>query len=275
MSCLSNNFDAQAAGKFPSEAHISPPHRPAYNEAMDVQGKIALVTGASRRLGRAIALELAQAGADMVVHYGHAADQARHTAEEIRAMGRRAEPVQADLAEPDQIVAMFARIAETFGRLDVLVNCAGVYNRTPIDTLSPQQWDAELAVNARGPALCIRHAAAMMDGGGAIVNITDIAAEKPWPAYPAYCASKAALRALTQSCAKALAKRNIRVNAVAPGAILWLEETTQQQRDRVLAQVPMKRIGTADDIAAAVRFFVQQDYITGQTLRVDGGWHMG
>ena len=155
------------------------------------------------------------------------------------------------------------------------MNNAAVYHRTPIDTLTAAQWDAAQAVNARAAALCIRHASALMGDGGAIVNITDIAAGKAWGGYPAYCASKAALTALTKSCAKALAGRNIRVNAVAPGAILWDAASNDRTRQRVLAQIPMKRTGTPEDIAAAVVFLATQDYITAQTLRVDGGWHMG
>ena len=190
-------------------------------------------------------------------------------------MGRRVEVFQADLAQPDEIAAMFERVGAAFGRLDVLVNNAAIYNRTPIETLTGDQWDAEQAVNARAPALCIRYASALMSDGGAIVNITDIAAGKAWGGYPAYCASKAALTGLTRSCARALAGRNIRVNAVAPGAILWDEATDEATQKQVLAQVPMKRAGRPEDIAAAVAFLAEQDYITAQTLRVDGGWTMG
>ena len=242
---------------------------------MELEGKSALVTGGAVRLGRAIVLELARRGADIALHFGRSAEAAEQTAGLVRQIGRRVEVFQADLSQPDDIAAMFQRVAAAFDRLDVLVNSAAVYNRTPIDELTAEQWDAEHAVNARAPALCIRYASALMTGGGAIVNITDIAGGKAWGGYPAYCASKAALTALTASCARALAGRNIRVNAVAPGAILWdagADEATQQQ---VLAQVPVKRCGTPDDVAAAVAFLAEQDYITAQTLRVDGGWYMG
>lgn len=242
---------------------------------MELDGHVALVTGGGVRLGRAIVLELARCGADIALHFGRSADQARQTADEVRAAGRRAELFQADLARPEEIEGMFDGVAAAFGRLDVLVNNAAVYHRTPIDTLTAAQWDAAQAVNARAAALCIRYASALMGGGGAIVNITDIAADKAWGGYPAYCASKAALTALTKSCAKALAGRNIRVNAVAPGAILWDAASDEDTRRKVLAQVPMKRTGTPQDIAAAVVFLARQDYITAQTLRVDGGWHMG
>ncbi len=242
---------------------------------MDLDGHVALVTGGAVRLGRAVVLALARRGADIALHFGRSADEARVTADEARSAGRRVEIFQADLACPRQIEDMFARIAEAFGRLDVLVNNAGVYTRTPIDELTADQWDAAQAVNARAAALCIRYASALMTDGGAVVNVTDIAAEKGWGGYPAYCASKAALTGLTKSCARALAGRNIRVNAVAPGAILWDETTDEGRQQKVLAQIPMKRTGTPEDIAAAVTFLATQDYITAQTLRVDGGWHMG
>ena len=244
---------------------------------MILNGKTALVTGAAKRVGRAVALSLARTGADVVVHYNRSEDDARATAKMIADFGRRAELISADLACPDQIEAMFAVIGEKFGDSDrplaVLVNNASVYDRTPIAALTADQWDREMAVNARGPALCIRHAIPLMPPGAAIVNITDISAENPRAALPAYCASKAALLALTKSAAKALAP-DIRVNAVAPGAIMWEENISKDQKRHVLAQVPMKRTGRPEDVAAAVVFLCQNEYITAQTIRVDGGWSM-
>lgn len=231
-----------------------------------------MVTGGGCRLGRVIALALGRCGADVVLHYGRSELEAQKTADEIRPMGRQVELVQADLSRPDEIESMFARLAESPGRIDVLVNNAAIYSPTPIETLTADQWDRFQAVNARAPALCIRYAIPLLNDGGAIVNITDIGSEKAWAGYPAYCASKAALQALTKSCAKSLTGRNIRVNAVAPGAILWKEETSDEQRRKVIEQIPMKRTGEPEDVAAAVVFLAQQDYITGQTLRVDGGW---
>ena len=241
---------------------------------MLLEGRIALVTGAAKRVGGAIALSLAQAGADLAIHYRSSEAEATETADAIRALGRRAELFQADLADPPQIESLFAAIGEAYGRLDVLINSAAVYHRTPLESLTAEQWDLEMAVNARAPALCIRHAMPLFVDGGAIVNITDIAAEKGWAGYPAYGPSKAALQSLTKTAAKALAKRNIRVNAVAPGAILWQGESEALQQ-RVIDQIPLKRPGSPADIAAAVTFLATSDYITAQTLRVDGGWHMG
>lgn len=242
---------------------------------MELPGKIALVTGGAKRVGRAISLALARAGAELAVHYHHSADEAKAAAKEIRGLGRRCELFDADLSNPAQIEAMFAAVRGAYGRLDVLVNSAAVYHRTSIETLTPEQWDAELVVNARAPALCIRHAIALMPAGGAIVNIADIAAERGSPGYPAYCASKAAVLGLTKSTARALAGRAIRVNAVSPGVAVWPPDISEERKAMVLAQVPMKRAGTPEDIAAAALFLLRQDYITGQNLRVDGGWHMG
>jgi NAD(P)-dependent dehydrogenase (short-subunit alcohol dehydrogenase family) len=243
--------------------------------AMELQGKTALVTGASRRVGRAICLGLARAGADLAIHHNHSELEAQALAEEVRQLARRADLFRADLADPAQIEAMFAKLHASPGRLDVLVNNAAVYHRTPIDSLTAEQWDAELAVNARAAALCIRHAIALMPDGSAIVNITDIGAERGSASFPAYAASKGAVLALTKTTARALAPRGIRVNSVAPGVAIWPEGITEERKARVLAQVPLRRPGTPEDIASAVVFLLQQDYITGQDLRVDGGWHMG
>ncbi len=225
-------------------------------------------------MGRTIALALAGEGCDVAVHFHRSTDQARQTVEQIRAAGRRAELFHADLTAPTQIAAMFEDVEKCFGRLDILVNNAAVYHPTPIASLTAEQWDTELAVNARAPALCIRHAAERMAEGGVIINIVDIAAEKARASYLAYCASKAALLAVTKSAAKALAP-NIRVNAVSPGAALWAEDSTSQECQKVLSQIPMRRLGCPADIAAAVVFLARADYITGQNLRVDGGWHTG
>ena len=241
---------------------------------MEITGKIALVTGAARRVGRTTALALAHRGADVVIHYGRSAGDANALADEIKALGRRAIALAADLADPSQIEALFAAVSSQWGRLDILVNNASIFTRTPLDALTAEQWDRLLAVNARAPALCIRHALPLMTNGGAIVNITDITADKGLGSFSAYCASKAALLSLTKSAAKALAGRNIRVNAVAPGVAEWAVDSTEAEREKVLSQVPMNRPGSPQDIASAIVFLIESDYITAQSLRVDGGWAM-
>jgi NAD(P)-dependent dehydrogenase (short-subunit alcohol dehydrogenase family) len=246
----------------------------AYNAGMELTGKTALVTGAARRIGRAIALALAEAGADVAVHYHRSPAEAETLTDQIRRRARRAECFAADLADPPQIQRMFQAVGEVFGQLHVLVNNASVYRRTPLDALTAGPWDEVMAVNARAPALCIRHAVGLMRDGGSIVNITDSGAQAGWAGYPAYCASKGALEALTRSAAAALAGRGIRVNAVAPGVAAWQEQTSEEAKQTVLKQIPMKREGGPEDVAAAVVFLVRNDYITAQTLRVDGGWRM-
>ena len=241
---------------------------------MELAGKTALVTGSARRLGKSIALALARAGADVALHCHRSITDAAQTREEIAALGRRAEVFPADLADPRQIEELFAAVARSFPRLDVLVNNAAVYAPTPIESLTAEQWDAQSAVNARAPALCIRHAIALMPAGGAIVNIADSSGPSGRADYTAYCASKAALAALTRSTALSLARRNIRVNTVSPGVALWHQNATESEKSAVIAQIPMKRAGTGDDVASAVLFLIRSDYITGQDLRVDGGWHM-
>jgi len=262
---------------------------------MELEGKIALVTGAGRRLGKAVALALARAGADVGLHYRASRVEAQETAREIEALGRRAELFQADLADPEQIDRLFEAVASAFGQLDVLVNNAAICERTPIKSLSAEQWDRHFAINTRAAALCISRAVPLMGAartdrptpaaqrsdasqssksGGVVVNIADVSAGSPWPGYPAYCASKAALLALTRSAAKALAPA-IRVNSVSPGAILWSPDTTDVQKRKVLDHIPMGRTGSPEDVAAAVVFLARQDYVTGQDLRVDGGWKTG
>jgi pteridine reductase len=170
---------------------------------------------------------------------------------------------------------MFRAVRKAFGRVDVLVNNAAVFHRTPIETLTADQWDLEMTVNARAPALCIRHVIPLMKRrGGAVINIADIQAERALPSYPAYCASKAALLALTQSAARALARHGIRVNAVSPGVALWPEGKTGKERKTVLAKIPLGRPGSPEEIAQAVLFLAQHEYVTGQNLRVDGGWSL-
>ena len=243
---------------------------------MNLCEKVVLITGASRRVGLAIAGGFAAAGARIALHYHRSADQAAAAADALRSAGAKVTLFQADLTSEPQIAAMFEAIAGQFAHLDVLVNNAGVFYRTPLESITVEQWDFAQAVNARGAAICIRCAIPLMrPGGGAIVNITDISAEKSWASYSAYCASKAALQSLTKSAAKSLAGDNIRVNAVAPGLIGEDQGLSQWQLQSVLEQIPMRRAGRVEDVAAAVVFLAQQDYITGQTLRVDGGWHTG
>lgn len=239
----------------------------------DLTQQIALITGGAVRLGRAICIALARRGADIALHHNSSSDAARATAQEIEALGRKVHLLQADLSDPAAIERMFAQLTAETGRLDILVNSASRFTATPLESLTAEQWDIEQAVNVRAPALCIHHAIALMPHGGSIINIGDSAAERGRRNFIAYCASKGGLAYLTRSAARALAGQNIRVNMVSPGVAAWPPDATEEQKQHILRSVPMGRAGTAEDIAQAVAFLASSAYITGQNLRVDGGWN--
>lgn len=234
---------------------------------------VALVTGGAVRVGRAIVMELARAGCDVVVHYRRSRAQAVAVVDAVRATGRRAEALGADLADPEAIRTLFAEVDRRFGRLDVLVNSAAVFRRTPLDTLDEAAFDFHVATNLKAPYLCSIEAGRRMTaaGSGAIVNVTDVAAERPFKNHIPYCVSKAGLVMLTRGLAKALAPA-VRVNAVGPGTVLFRDDESDDQRRAVIARIPMGRVGTPEDVARAVRFLaLEAGHVTGQILLVDGG----
>ncbi len=240
---------------------------------MHLAERVALVTGAGRRLGKAIALALAERGAHVAVHYCHSEAGAQDTVAHIRAMGRRAAAIRADQADPAQIRAAVRQAEDALGPIDVLVNSAAIFERAPFLDSDEAGWDRHMNVNLRGPYVFSLAASQGMRerGRGKIVNIVDTAAERPWPGYLAYSVSKAGLAALTRGMARALAPE-VQVNGVAPGVILPPEEWTEDELAKALRQVPMKKAGAAEDVAAAVCFLVEgPDYITGAILPVDGG----
>jgi len=236
-------------------------------------GMVAMVTGSSRRVGAAIAVELAAAGLDQVIHHRSSAEEAREVARSVERLGRRALVVQGDLTRPAEVEALFRRIDAGFGRLDVLVNSAAVFRRTPVETLSEEDLAFHLEANLSAPYRCILQAIPRMGacGGGAVVNLTDVAASRPFRNHVPYCVSKAGLEMLTRGLAKALAPA-IRVNAVAPGTVLFREDESEADRRVVIARIPRGRIGTPEDVARAVRFLVlEAPHVTGAVLPVDGG----
>ncbi|MEW6744493.1 MAG: SDR family oxidoreductase [Planctomycetota bacterium] len=240
---------------------------------MSLEGKVALVTGAARRVGRQIALELADAGAHVVVHYLNSAREAEQTVEAIRAVGRRALALRGDLAVVREIEGFVAEAVDQMGRIDILVNSASAFFPTRFGATRESEWDDLLDVNLKGPFFLSQLAAAVMTaaGGGQIVNITDVSVERPWTRYLPYCISKAGLDAMTRGLARALAPA-IRVNAVAPGPVLLPEDCTPQQREEAIRQTLLGREGDARDVALAVRFLVDgPDFITGAVVAVDGG----
>ena len=239
---------------------------------MELRDKIAVVTGAAHRVGKFIALELAEAGAHLVVHYNSSEAQALTTVEEIKQKGVRAIAAGGDLSAQEGIDHLFQSAEAEFGGVDVLVNSAAIMERGDVLTLTLEDWQRTLALNLTAPFFCAQRAARSMlaRGGGAVVNIADLSALEPWAKYPAHSVSKAGLVMLTQVLAKALAPR-IRVNAVAPGPVVKPPDWDEARWRTVGQHTLLKRTGSGYDVARAVRFLVEQDYVTGETLVVDGG----
>jgi pteridine reductase len=241
---------------------------------MELRGRVVLVTGGARRVGRAIVLALAEQGARVAVHYHASRDQADEVERAVRERGGEAWTVSADLREaaaPEQLVR---DVVAHFGALDVLVNSAAVMIRTPLFEVTPAQWDDMFALNLRAPFFCARAAGqAMAERGGVIVNIADLAGLESWPAYIPHGISKAGVIHMTQSLARTLAPR-VRVNAIAPGAVLLPESWGREDAERLARTTPLQRIGDPGDVARAVLYLISADYVTGDTLIVDGGRHV-
>ena len=234
---------------------------------------LALVTGAAHRLGRAFALSLARQGYAVLLHYHQGMQDAYDTAEEIRALDRPVFLQPADLTQPEEIAALFGLIDDLPHPLKVLVNSAAVMERADVPSLTVEAWDATLDLNLRAPFLLAQAAAQRMTEGGLIVNVTDVAAQKSWSAFPAHTVSKAALESLTRVLARSLAP-TIRVNAIAPGLVLHSDVVTSEQWDTLVARLPMKRAASLDEVTAALAYLLQNEYVTGQTLVVDGGYSL-
>jgi len=232
----------------------------------------ALVTGAGRRLGQAIAVGLArEASCDVAVHYHGSADGATATARDIRAAGRRAELLQADLSDATAAQGLADQAARALGRLDIVVNSAAIMVRQPVEAVTPESWDATLDLNLRAAFFVSQGAIPhLRRAKGKIVNVADVAGFEPWPAYLPHCVSKAGIVMLTKVLARALAP-DIAVNAVAPGPVLLPETWDQQTRDHIRETTPLGRLGDPADIVAAVRFLLESDFVTGTVLVVDGG----
>jgi len=234
---------------------------------------LALVTGAAHRLGKAFATVLSREGYAVFMHYWTSADQAHATARELRALGAPVFVWQADLTDAGALSAMFSEVDKVPHPLRVLVNSAGLLRSGDARRLGVDDWDATLDLNLRAPFLCAREAAARMKAGGLIVNITDVGARKSWSRFPAYSVSKAGLEALTGVLARAYAPE-IRVNAIAPGLVLRSGETSDSDWRRLIERLPLKRAGTAEEVAAAFEFLLKNEYVTGQTLVIDGGYSL-
>jgi NAD(P)-dependent dehydrogenase (short-subunit alcohol dehydrogenase family) len=235
-------------------------------------GKVALITGAAKRLGRASALALAEAGADVAITFVKSESEAQRTVRDVEKTGPRALAIRCDVTDPKQVRAAVAGVVRDLGGLDILVNNAGNYETVAFEDLSLQHWDAIFATNVRGPFLVSKEAVThLRSRRGRIINLGSLGGLRPWASHAHYCSSKAALHMLTKVMAKGLAPE-IAVNCVAPGMIDLGEKSAAEFMNRMAKQTPMKRNGKAEDVASAVAFFAAAPhFITGQVMFVDGG----
>ena len=247
---------------------------------VDLRDKVALVTGSARRVGKVIALELARQGVHILVHYHRAEpEDVRDTLQEIKSLGVDASGVAADLSQAEGAQALFDTLQDRFGRLDIVVNNASVFQRRDLLEASLEDWDLTMAVNLRAPFLITQRAARLMVKnpipGGVIINICDQGADGPWKARPHHGISKAALWMLTQVSALSLGP-SIRVNAIVPGPIMKPagRETSDEAWAMKGARSALHRTGQAEDVARAVAFLCREDYITGELLHVNAGEHL-
>lgn len=234
---------------------------------------LALVTGGAHRVGRIFALALARRGYDLVLHYFRSADRAAQTRLEAEACGVNVTLARADLSRVSGIETLFRAVERAGAALTVLVNSAAVMSAGNVRTLSVEEWDAALAINLRAPFLLSQKAASRMSSGGLIVNIGDIGAQKTWTRFPAYVVGKAGLEALTRLLARALAP-DIRVNAIALGLALRGDQVAPEEWDRLAARLPLRRPAEAGEIASALEFLLENEYITGHILTLDGGYSL-
>jgi NAD(P)-dependent dehydrogenase (short-subunit alcohol dehydrogenase family) len=241
-------------------------------KAMKLEGQIALVTGAGVRLGRAIALGLAESGCDVIVHYNKSKDEAQDTVDEIKKLGRRAKLLRADLSKETQALKLAREAEKAFGRVDILINSAAIFWPTPPEKLNAKELNAFLDINLKSPYILSSEIGQRMKsrGAGAIVNLACTSAFKPWKQFVPYSISKAGIVAMTIGMAKVLSPQ-VRVNAVAPGTVLPPENMPADQVRKIAQHLPLKEIGTPQDIVSAVLYLLQAGFVTGQVLCVDGG----
>jgi pteridine reductase len=243
-----------------------------------MQGKVVLITGGAKRVGAAICRRLHAAGASLMLHYRASAGEARLLQAELNgARGDSVALIQADLLDLNKVPSIVEQTVQRFGRLDALVNNASSFYATPVGEITAATWDDLIGTNLRAPLFLAQAAApALKKSQGAIVNITDIHAERPLKSFVVYSIAKAGLVALTRSLARELAPE-VRVNAVSPGPILWPDDASfdELSRQRIISHTLLKREGTPDDIAKAVYFLLADaTYVTGETINVDGGRHI-
>ena len=242
---------------------------------MVIKGKVALITGSAKRIGRAIAVELAGRGARIAVHYRSEQDDAEETLKMVRAAGSDGAIFQCELTDIHAVGEMFRQIDQTFTGLDILINSASVFSQATADQTTSDMWDGQMDSNTKAPFFAARSAARLMmfRSQGKIINIADVAGEVIWPGYFAYSVSKAALIAVNRGLAKSYAP-NIQVNAIAPGPVLFPDYYTDDQKKAAIERTLLKREGSPQDVVNAVVFLIENDYITGELIHVDGGRHL-
>lgn len=247
---------------------------------MSLEGKIALVTGSSRGIGRSIALELGKKGVNVAVNYAGNEQKAEEVVQELHDLGVKAIKIRANVADEQDVKAMIKEVTKEFGRLDILVNNAGITKDNLLMRMKVEEFDQVIETNLKGAFLCTKAVTRQMmkQRYGKIINIASIVGVSGNPGQANYVAAKAGLIGLTKSTAKELATRNILVNAVAPGFITtdMTNILTEEQKDAILSQIPLEKLGEPEDIANVVCFLASDDakYITGQTIHVDGGMVM-
>jgi pteridine reductase len=239
---------------------------------MELRGRVALVTGAGRRLGRAMAAALADKGMTLAIHHHASSTGARKLRDEIVAAGGRAVCFEADLTDAHAARALPLRVVAELGQLDVLVNSAAVMHRLGLEETTPEQWDAILNLNLRATFFCTQGAApALRAAGGKVVNMADLAGLEPWSGFAAHSVSKAGVVMLTKVLALSLAP-DVTVNAIAPGAVLVPDEYDKEERDRLARATPLRRLGSPADVVSTLLYLLEGgDFVTGEVLVVDGG----
>jgi pteridine reductase len=238
-----------------------------------LESKTALITGSAKRVGRAIALELARCGCNIALHYNRSRTEAETLAEDIAKLDRRCCLIHADLADADTWPGVIDASVRAFGTLDILINNAAVFRPMSVATFDVDGWDQTFRVNVTAPTALCHLAAPHLEKSAAskIINLADIAAAKPFAGYIAYSAAKAALVNVTKSLAKSLAPR-VQVNAVSPGVAAFPDDFDEEIKTHITSKIPLKTTGSPNDIAGVVRFLCEEgDYITGQVITVDGG----
>ena len=241
---------------------------------MELRGKVALVTGGAHRVGRALSTALADAGMRVAINYNSASAEADALVAELTAKGVESHAYRGDLTKPDAPASLVADVTRDFGGLDVLVNSAAVMRRTPVDQVTVAEWDSIFALNLRAPFFMSQAAHPWLrKANGCIVNLSDLAAYETWPEYIPHGISKAGIVQMTRGMARVFAPE-VRVNAIAPGAVLLPDDWSDETRAHFAKTTPLQRIGSPDDVVGAMLYLLKSDYVTGDTLLVDGGRHV-